>query len=938
MTDQNTVTFTLDGREVTAGPEETIWQVAQREGTHIPHLCWKDAPGYRADGNCRACMVEVEGERVLAASCARKPSDGMTVKTGGARVDASRKMVFELLASDMPARDVSPDPEAEFWTQAEIAGLDHAPRYPGSRPGAASEIPVDSIFRDASHPSIAVNLDACIACGLCERACRDVQVNDVIGMGFRGHHAKPVFDFNDPMGVSTCVACGECVQACPTGALFETTLMNAEATRREVYADKTVDSVCPFCGVGCLTKVAIKDNEIVQVDGRDGPANENRLCVKGRFGYDYVMSPERLTKPLIRRDDAPKRWDTRLDFADIDSVFREATWEEALDRAASGLKTILDRDGGQALAGFGSAKGTNEEAYLFQKLIRQGFGTNNVDHCTRLCHASSVAALMEGVGSGAVSAPFTAAEDADCIMVIGARPEQNHPVAATYLKQAAKQGKTLIVVDPRRQELMRHATHGLIFTPGTDVALLNAMLNVIVTDKLYDAQYVQANVDGFSALQEKVRDFTPEAMAPVCGIDAETIRTVARTFATSERSIIFWGMGISQHVHGTDNSRCLIALALITGHVGRPGTGLHPLRGQNNVQGASDAGLIPMVFPDYKSVEDADIRGKYEDLWGRTLDPNRGLTVVEIVHAIHDDQIKGMYVLGENPAMSDPDQRHARQALAKLEHLVVQDIFLTETAWHADVIFPASSHAEKLGTYTNTNRQVQLGRPVRDLPGAARQDWELVRDLANGIGLGWTYGHVSDVYAEMASVMPSLANISWERLEREDSVTYPATAEDAPGTDILFSDGFPTKDGRARIVPADLLPPDELPDDDFPLVLTTGRMLEHWHTGAMTRRATALDAQEPEPVVSMHPRDIGRMGFKRGDQMVVETRRGSITLTLRADRDVSQGMLFIPFCFGEAPANVLTNPQLDPFGKIPEFKYCAARIRPVAGASAEAAE
>ena len=920
------INFSLDGREVTAGPDETIWQVAKREGTDIPHLCWKDAPGYRADGNCRACMVEIDGERTLAASCVRRPTDGMTVKTGGPRVDASRKMVFELLAADMPARETSPDPEAEFWTQAYLAGLDHAPRYPGSRPAASGEIPVDSIFRDASHPSIAVNLDACIACGLCERACREVQVNDVIGMGFRGHEAKPIFDFEDPMGDSTCVACGECVQACPTGALLEKTLMNDEATRRAVTADKTVDTVCPFCGVGCLTKVSVKDDKIIQVEGRDGPANENRLCVKGRFGFDYVMSPERLTTPLIRREDAPKRGDARMSFAEIGDVFREATWEEALDKAAGGLRTIIDQDGGSALAGFGSAKGTNEEAYLFQKLVRQGFGTNNVDHCTRLCHASSVAALMEGIGSGAVTAPFTAANDSDCIIVIGARPGQNHPVAATYLKQAAKRGATLIVMDPRGQELMRHATHALRFKPGTDVALLNAMLNVIVTEKLYDEQYVQANVEGFEALREKVRDFTPEAMEEVCGIDAGTIRTVARTYATSERSIIFWGMGISQHVHGTDNARGLIALALSTGHVGRPGTGLHPLRGQNNVQGASDAGLIPMVFPDYRSVENADIRGEFEDFWGRTLDPKKGLTVVEIMDAIHAGEIRGMYIMGENPAMSDPDQHHARAALAKLDHLVVQDIFLTETAWHADVILPASAQAEKLGTFTNTNRQVQVGRPVRGTPGAARQDWELIVQLANRLGLDWHYDGVPDVYEEMRQVMKSLNNIPWSRLEQEDSVTYPADAEDKPGNEILFASGFPTADGRGKIVPTDLLPPDELPDEDFPLVLTTGRLLEHWHTGAMTRRATALEAQEPEAIVAMHPKEIGRLGLQRGDKVTVETRRGAITLTLRADRDVSPGMLFIPFCFGEAPANVLTNPQLDPYGKIPEFKFCAARI------------
>ncbi|MDH5797303.1 MAG: formate dehydrogenase subunit alpha [Paracoccaceae bacterium] len=924
MSDQ--IKFTLDGKDVTAAAGETIWQVAKRQGKDIPHLCWKDAPGYRADGNCRACMVEIEGERALAASCVRQPSDGMVVNTAGDRVETNRRLVFDLLASDMPARDNSPDPQADFWKQADRAGL-QAPRFPAGRPGAGKDIPVDSIFHDASHPSIAVNLDACIACGLCERACREVQVNDVIGMAHRGSHAAPVFDLDDPMGLSSCVACGECVQACPTGALMEKTLLNAEATKREVYADKIVNSVCPFCGVGCQTEISVKDNRIVSVDGRQGPANRGKLCVKGRFGFDYVLNDNRLTVPLIRREDAPKRGDMRLTPDRVHEVFREATWEEALDKAASGLKAILQRDTGAALAGFGSAKGSNEEAYLFQKLIRQGFGTNNVDHCTRLCHASSVAALMEGVGSGAVSAPFTAADDSDCIIIIGARPEQNHPVAATYFKQAAQRGAKLIVMDPRSQRLMRHATHPVVFHPGRDVAVLNAMLNVIITEGLTDQAYIAANVDGFEALKEKVRDFTPEAMEPVSGVKPGLIREIARLYAGSKRSIIFWGMGISQHVHGTDNARCLIALALVTGQVGRDGTGLHPLRGQNNVQGASDAGLIPMFYPDYKSVEGEDIRARYEDAWGRPLDPQRGLTVVEIMNAIMDDQIKGMYVMGENPAMSDPDQHHARAALAKLEHLVVQDIFLTETAWHADVILPASSQAEKTGTYTNSNRQIQMGRPAITPPGQARQDWELIAELANRIGLGWGYGHVSDVFNEMATLMPSLANITWDRVEAEDVVTYPVNEPRAAGQEVIFTQGFPTASGRARIVPADLLPPDELPDDDFPLVLTTGRMLEHWHTGSMTRTSKALNAQEPEPVVSMHPRDIGKMGFERGQKVTVGTRRGDITLTLRADRDVTPGMLFIPFCFTEAPANVLTNPQLDPFGKIPEFKFSAARVR-----------
>ena len=925
-TNIDSVTFTLDGEEVTAYGDETIWQVAKRLGGHIPHLCYSDIPDFKADGNCRACVVEVEGERVLAASCMRKPTEGMVVNTGTQRVQKNREMVFELLASDMPARADSPDPDSHFWEQYDLVGLCDQPRYPSGRPGAKKDIPVDSIFHDASHPSIAVNLDACIACGLCERACRDVQVNDVIGMADRGMAAGPVFDVDDPMGLSSCVGCGECVQACPTGALLEKTLLDETATKRAVVVEETKPSVCPFCGVGCQTDVSLVGGDIVKVDGRDGPGNRGKLCIKGRFGLDYVMSPERLTKPLIRRDGVPKDRHAHMTYSDIGDVFREATWEEALAFAAGGLTKIRDTSGGQAIAGFGSAKGTNEEAYLFQKYIRQGFGTNNVDHCTRLCHASSVAALMEGVGSGAVSAPFTAADDSDCIMTIGCRPEQNHPVAATYFKQAAKRGAKMMVFDPRRQELMRHATHPVIFEPGRDVPMLNAMIHTIIAEKLYDEQYVQAHVDGFEALVEKTKDFSPEAMADICGVEAEYLKDLARTFATAERAIIFWGMGVSQHVHGTDNVRCLIALSLITGQIGRPGTGIHPLRGQNNVQGASDAGLIPMVYPNYKSVEDPDVRAKYEDAWGRTLDPAKGLTVVEIMGEIEVGNIKGMYVQGENPAMSDPDQNHARKALATLEHLVVQDIFLTETAWFADVILPASAQPEKPGTYTNSNRQVQLGMPVRKPPGEARQDWKLLQEMAQRSGLDWNYTDIGEVYTEMAGMMPSLDNISWDRLMREGVVCYPAKSTEGPGEEIIFYAGIPTADGRAKLVPTDLVPPDELPDEEFPMVLTTGRMLEHWHTGAMTRRATHLNAQENEPVVSMHPKDIGRMGFERGQQVSVETRRGSIRLALRADRDVTQGMLFIPFCFVEAPANFLTNPQLDPFGKIPEFKFSAARV------------
>ncbi|MEZ5856289.1 MAG: formate dehydrogenase subunit alpha [Hyphomicrobiaceae bacterium] len=921
------ITFTLDGLEVEAHDGETIWQAAQRHGTTIPHLCWHDAKGYRADGNCRACVVEVEGERVLAASCQRKVAAGMKVKTASERARKSQEMVLELLVADQPPRSDSHDPKSKLWAWIDDMGIAETSRYPRAAKPAA----------DTTHAAISFNADACINCGLCVRACREVQANDVIGMAYRGHSARPVFDFDRGMGESTCVACGECVQVCPTGALMESALLDKASQKRTVFETQSVDTLCPYCGVGCQTTVHVKDGRITHVDGRNGPANENRLCVKGRFGFDYIHHPDRLTKPLIRREGVAKDANMQLARGEWSSVFREATWEEALALAASGLKKVHTEQGPKGIAGFGSAKGSNEEAYLFQKLIRQGFATNNVDHCTRLCHASSVAALMEGINSGAVTAPFTAAKDSDCIIVIGARPAENHPVAATFLKNAARRGAKLIVMDPRGQNqgISRYSSHVLQFKPGRDVALLNAMLHTIIEEGLVDQQYIQAMTEGFEQLKESIKAFSPEAMEAVCGIPAATIREVARLYARSERSIIFWGMGISQHTHGTDNARCLIALALTTGQTGRPGTGLHPLRGQNNVQGASDAGLIPMVFPDYRSVEDAAIRGEYEAFWGTTLAPKRGLTVVEIMHAIHADEIRAMYIMGENPAMSDPDVQHAREALAHLEHLVVQDIFLTETAWHADVVLPASAHAEKWGTFTNTNRQVQIARPVLPPPGEARQDWQLIQEIAQRIGLAWAYRDVSEVFAEMGWVMPSLKNITWQRLLTEDAVTYPCDAPDRPGNEIIFAQSFPTASGRAKIVPTELRPPDELPDADYPMVLTTGRMLEHWHTGSMTRRASMLDLLEPEAIVGMNPRELDKLGIAPGDRVTVTTRRGAITLKVRADRDVAEGMLFIPFAFAEAPANMLTNPQLDPFGKIPEFKFSAARVEK---AKAEAAE
>jgi formate dehydrogenase major subunit len=911
MSDQ--ITFTLDGVTVTAAPGQTIWEVANGRGLVIPHLCHKPAPGYRSDGNCRACMVAIDGERTLAASCIREPRDGMVVTTNQPREVQARRMVMELLVADQPAQDVAHDRSSHLWDMAGAQGVADS-RFPAK----GEHIPL----LDDSHVAMSVNLDACIQCGLCVRACREVQVNDVIGMAGRGGTAYPVFDMDDPMGGSSCVACGECVQACPTGALLPATVTDENQMGDTADFDREVASVCPFCGVGCQVSLKIKDNKVKFVEGINGPANEGRLCVKGRFGFDYIHHPHRLTKPLIRRADAPAKG-LNVDPGNWQQHFREATWDEALDAAANGLQAI----GGKGVAGFGSAKCTNEEAYLFQKLIRQGFGHNNVDHCTRLCHASSVAALMENVGSGAVTATFNQIEHADVAIVIGANPIENHPVAATYFKQFAKRGGKLIVMDPRGQALKRHASHMLQFRPGADVSMLNAIMHVIVEEQLYDQQYIAAYTENWEAEKAHLADFSPEKMAGICGIDAETLRDVARTFAGAKAAMIFWGMGVSQHIHGTDNARCLISLALMTGQVGRPGSGLHPLRGQNNVQGASDAGMIPMFLPDYQPVGDQGVRTAFQEVWQHgQIDATKGLTVTEILDAVHDGDIRAMYILGENPAMSDPDVDHARAALAKLDHLVVQDIFITETANFADVILPASAFAEKSGTVTNTNRQVQMGRPAVPPPGDAREDWWITVELAKRLGLPWTYAHPSDVFGEMTQVMASLTNITWDRLEAQSAVTYPSLSPDDPGQPIVFADGFPRENGRARFTPASVIAPDETPDADYPMIMTTGRQLEHWHTGSMTRRSRVLDAVEPEANCSLHPSTLRRLGVEPGGMVRLTTRRGSIHIMARSDRAVAPDMVFVPFAYVEAAANILTNPAIDPYGKIPEFKFAAVRV------------
>ncbi len=952
--DPATVALSIDGRQVVVLRGTTIWEAARQVGIAIPALCHD--PGLRPVGVCRVCVVDV-GERVLAAACVRECADGMTVHTASPKVEQHRAMLLRLLLSDHPKPEQR-EPSFQSCQLEELAakvGLlkqgERCDELLGSfervNEAAGGEDRSPRPAKDLSSSVIAVDHRACILCDRCIRACDDVQSNEVIGRSGKGETTQIAFDLNRPMGASTCVACGECVDACPTDALTHKPITLSPSSSE---AATRVKSVCPYCGVGCALTYHVRDNQIVLAEGRNSPVNRRRLCVKGRYGWDYTLHAQRLTRPLIRRESHyPKgplspdvartvnRPRTRpgelVDYADVLPAFREASWEEALDLVARRLQSIRDTHGTEALAGFGSAKCSTEEAYLFQKLIRAGLGTNNVDHCTRLCHASSVAALLQTIGSGAVTNVFSDVGRAEVCLVAGSNTTANHPVAATFIKEASKRGTRLIVVDVQRNQMARFAKHFAQIKPGTDVAFYNGLMHVLIRDGLIDEEFIARRTDGFEDLRRLVLDeYAPADAARICGISAERITAIAHTIGKATKAgggmIVFWGMGISQHTTGTDNSRCLISLCLLTGSVGRPGTGLHPLRGQNNVQGASDAGLIPMMYPDYQPVGDAAVRNKFEQAWGFSLSPNPGLTVVEILGAALRQEIRGMVIMGENPFLSDPNVNKVRDALAGLDFLVVQDIFLTETAEFADVILPAGSYFEKTGTYTNTDRRVQLGRKALDPPGDARPDWQILCEIGRRLGLPMQYTSSAEVFDEFAALTTSYQGLSHANLGSRGKLWPCDDPQSGDGTQILFGDRFPTPTGKGLFVSCVYRPAKERPDDEYPFVLNTGRLLEHWHTGSMTRRSRALDRIQPQAVVSINPQDMARLGIRPDQRVRVSSRRGVIELPARADPGVQPGSVFIPFHFREAAANVLTIDALDPIGKIPEFKFCAVRIEP----------
>jgi len=895
--------LTIDGRQITATAGQTILQAALANGIEIPNLCYD--PRLTPSGSCRLCLVEVEGQRGLASSCATAVRDGLVVRTNTEEIRQVRQTVLELLFSEHRGRCTTCDENGQCNLQR------YAYEYQLSD-DAFGEAAYVEPARNYTTENIALEYDPnkCIRCGRCIQICAEVQMANALTFKHRAAGAEVSTAFDIPLNDSTCVLCGQCISTCPTGALYEKSA-KGKGQAKDLVRTRTT---CIYCGVGCQIDLNVnpKTNRIVRVTSEVGCIpNEGNLCVKGRFGMDFVGHPERLRTPLIKRN----------------GQFEEATWDEAITLIAEKLKTIKSESGPDSIAGLSSAKCTNEDNYVFQKFIRAGIGTNNVDHCARLCHASTVAGLARAFGSGAMTNSIAELKNAKCIFVIGSNTSEAHPVIALSVKEAAvKNGAKLIVADPRKIDLVDYAALHLQQRPGTDVALVNAMMNVIISENLLDREFIEERTEDFEKTAEAVKDMTPEAAAKITGVPAEAIREAARIYATAETGSIIFSMGITQHTTGTDNVLSLANLAMLTGNVGKDSAGVNPLRGQNNVQGACDLGALPNVYPGYQSVEDPEIHAKFEKAWEAKLSAKTGLTVVEIFHAIEEGSIRALYLMGENPALSDPNLNRTRKALEKVEFLVSQDVFLSESAQYADVVLPAFSFSEKDGTFTNTERRVQRVRKAVSPPGQARDDWRIVCDISTAFGSPMDYKNASEIMDEIASVSPIYGGISFDRIDSV-GLQWPCADKSHPGTKYLHKGQF--KRGKGKFYPVAFKEPAESPGKQFPLILSTGRLLYQYHTGTLTRKAAAINQVSPTGYVEINIADAEKYGVRDGEQVEVSTPRGNVTTKASVGTRVAEGWLFMPFHFAEGPANMLTNDALDPIAKIPEFKVCSAKIKSV---------
>jgi formate dehydrogenase alpha subunit len=896
------VLLTIDGCEVSANPGATILQAAHASGIRIPHLCHD--PRLKPSGACRLCLVQIEGQPGFQSSCARPVERGMVVATNSEAVRSLRRMILEMLVSEhaMSCSTCDRDGECLLQDYAYEYGIDER-RFPSIAP-AGSGVP------NYTAESLAISYDPskCIRCQRCIRMCEEVQGVEALTLASRGGDVLVSTGFQRPLQETACEMCGQCVGTCPTGALYEKSA-RGEGKPKDLSRVRTT---CPYCGVGCQIELNVnrRTNRIVRVTGRIGSTpNNGLLCVKGRFGMDFVGRSDRLTTPLLRENGA----------------FRKVSWEEALEHTAARLQGIRAAHGADSLAGLASAKTTNEDNYVMQKFVRAAFGTNNVDHCARLCHASTVAGLAMAFGSGAMTNSLADLRDAPVILVIGSNTTECHPVIGTSIRQAVASGRTrLIVADPRRISLAGIAELHLRHRPGTDVALINGIMNAILQEGLENRPFIEKRTECFDEFRASVQKYPPEAAAALTGVPAEDIRRAARLYASAKSAAIVYAMGITQHTTGTDNVLSLANLAMLTGNVGRPASGVDPLRGQNNVQGACDMGALPNVYSGYQRVDDPAVRGKFERAWNVALPEKPGLTVVEIMHAAEAGRVRGIYIMGENPVLSDPDIAHVRAALEAVDFLVVQDVFMSETAELADVVLPAFSFAEKDGTFTNTERRVQRVRPAVRPPGEARDDWRILCELATRMGYPMSYPDAAAIMEEIAHLTSIYGGIAHDRL-RGTGIQWPCSTRTHPGTPILHQENFTR--GRGRFHGVHFLPPREMPDEDYPLLLTTGRLLAHWHTGTMTRRCGVLDALVPHGTLELNPADADALALAAGETAVVSSRRGRIEVPVAVTDRVDRGTVFMAFHFKEHPANALTIAALDPVAKIPEFKACAVRVQ-----------